>query len=100
MPSEARRDEVIAIRALIAHPMETGMRPGADGRTQARNIIRRFSCVYRDQEVFSAELFPSVSANPYLNFFLRVSESGVVRLVWEGDNGFRHVETRPITVSD
>ncbi|MBK1657489.1 thiosulfate oxidation carrier complex protein SoxZ [Paracraurococcus ruber] len=99
VPATARSGEVIEIRTLIAHPMETGFRPGADGTVQPRDIIRRFTCRFNNREVFAAELHPAVAANPYLTFTLRVEESGILAFTWEGDNGFSQTETRPIAVA-
>ena len=48
IPSSPKRGEVIEIRALIQHPMETGYRPGADGKTLPRDIVRRFACRFND----------------------------------------------------
>ena len=90
-PQNARRGDVIEIRALIAHSMETGFRPGADGRVVPRDIIRSFSCLYNGDEVFAAELFSAVSANPFISFSLLVGDSGTLEFLWEGDNGFYQV---------
>ena len=40
VPATARRGEVIEVRATIAHPMETGFRPGADGRPVPRDVVQ------------------------------------------------------------
>ena len=64
MPKTARRGEVIEIRVTIGHPMETGYRPGADGKRLPRDIIQRFSCRYDGETVFAADLYPAISANP------------------------------------
>ena len=99
----AKRGEVIEIRTLIAHPMETGYRPGEDGRVRPRDLIRRFSCHYEDgradELVFSAELFPAVAANPLIAFFTVATASGSLRFSWEGDNGFAQVERNAISVT-
>jgi sulfur-oxidizing protein SoxZ len=99
MPRTAKRGEVIEIRALIAHVMETGFRAGSDGRQQPRDIIRRFACRYNGVPVFSAELFPSISANPYIAFHTLATESGSLVFSWEGDNGFAQSETLGLTVT-
>ena len=97
MPGSARRGDVIEIRTLIAHPMETGLRPGADGKVLPQNLIRRFTCHYDDGGgkalVFSAELFPAIAANPYFAFHMAATASGTLSFVWEGDNGFAQTET-------
>jgi sulfur-oxidizing protein SoxZ len=98
-PATARKGEVVEIRTLIAHPMETGYRAGSDGRTLPRDIIRRFSCRYNNELVFSAELYPAIAANPYLAFHLVASASGTIILSWEGDNGFAQTESVNIAVA-
>ncbi|WP_431285018.1 thiosulfate oxidation carrier complex protein SoxZ [Humitalea sp. 24SJ18S-53] len=99
IPATAQRGEVIAIRTLIQHPMESGYRPGADGEVMPRDIIRRFTCTYDGAVVFSAELSPAIAANPFLSFTTIATNSGAMLLTWEGDNGFAQTETRHIAVT-
>ncbi|MES2324975.1 MAG: thiosulfate oxidation carrier complex protein SoxZ [Pseudomonadota bacterium] len=99
MPRTAKRGEIIEIRALIGHPMETGYRPDANGKTLPRDIIRSFACRYNGELVFGAELHPAMSANPYIAFHTVATESGTLEFTWDGDNGFSQTETVVITVS-
>ncbi len=99
MPATAKRGEVIEIRALIGHAMETGYRPGADGKVLARDIIRRFTCSYNGEQVFAAELHAAISANPYIAFFTVAQESGTLQCTWTGDNGFTQTETTTLSVT-
>ena len=99
IPSTAKRGEVIEIRATIGHPMETGYRPGEDGKILPRNIIQRFSCRYNGELVFSAEMFSAISANPYISFFTTAQTTGVLTLTWEGDGGFTQIENVTLTVT-
>lgn len=103
LPALSKKGDVIEVRTLIAHPMETGYRPGADGKILPRDLIRRFSCTYDDGQskelVFQAELFPAVAANPYLTFPLLITGPGTLTMVWEGDNGFAQTETLPLRVA-
>jgi sulfur-oxidizing protein SoxZ len=99
MPAAARRGEVIEIRALVAHPMETGYRPGADGKVLERDIIRRFTCRYNGEIVFAAELHQAIAANPYIAFHTVATDSGSLEFEWEGDRGFAQAATMPITVT-
>ena len=98
-PPSARRGEVIEIRTLIAHPMETGYRPGPDGALLPRNLIRRFSCDYNGERVFSVELYAAIAANPYIAFTTVATDSGTLSLRWEGDEGFVQTESVRITVT-
>ena len=98
VPASARRGEIVEIRTLIAHPMETGFRAGADGRTIPRNLIRRLSCTYNGVGVFAAEFFAAVAANPYCVFYTVATESGTLAFSWSGDDGFAQTETATISV--
>ena len=99
VPKTARRGDVIEVRALIAHPMETGYRPGAEGQLLPRDLIRRFTCRYDGAVVFSADLYAAIAANPYLAFTTIATASGTLEFVWEGDNGFAQTERVQITVT-
>lgn len=92
VPSSAQAGELIEIRCLIAHAMETGYRRSDEGQVMTRELIRRFRCEYAGRTVFTAELFAAISANPLIAFWLRAEASGPLRFVWEGDNGFSQVE--------
>ena len=98
VPPKARRGEVIGIKSLISHEMETGFRPNATGQLIPRNIIKEFVCTYNGVEVFRAEFFPAVSANPFVSFTTRATESGTITMTWSGDNGFHASESVAITV--
>ena len=99
VPQGAKRGEIVEIRVLIAHPMETGFRAGSDGQRVPRDILRRFTCRLDGEVVFAAELFAAVSANPYLAFPLRVDRAGTLTFTWEGDGGFAQTETATLAVS-
>lgn len=98
LPTAVRRGEVVEVRTLIAHPMETGYRSGGDGRPLPRDILRRFECRYDGELVFAADLAPAIAANPYIAFTLRATASGTLSFRWEGDNGFSQVEERRLEV--
>lgn len=98
-PKTASKGEVIEIRTLISHVMETGYRPDATGKVVPRNIIRRFTCRYGNDEVFRADLWQAVAANPFISFTTIATETAKLTFTWEGDNGFAHTETGDITVT-
>jgi sulfur-oxidizing protein SoxZ len=99
LPDTASPGEVIEIRTLIQHPMETGYRPGPNGKILPRDIIRRFTCAYDGEVIFSAELHPAIAANPFLSFTTVATRTGPVTFTWEGDNGFSQTETATLTVA-
>jgi sulfur-oxidizing protein SoxZ len=98
VPAKARRGEIIEIKTLIAHPMETGFRVGLNGALIARDIITTFRCTYNGEEIFRADLSPAIAANPFVSFFTVATATGTIGFQWEGDNGFSANESAPITV--
>lgn len=98
VPKTAKRGEVIEVKTLISHVMETGYRPGPTGELVPRDVITGFTCLYNGEEVFRAEFFPAMAANPYLVFTTLATESGTLTLTWSGDHGFEQTETATITV--
>jgi sulfur-oxidizing protein SoxZ len=98
IPSQAKPGEIIEIKTLIAHPMETGYRLDSTGGAIPRDIINLFVCTYNGAEIFRAELFPAIAANPFLAFFTTATESGEIVFSWTDDHGGTQTETRQITV--
>jgi sulfur-oxidizing protein SoxZ len=98
VPATAKRGDIIEIKTLIAHPMESGFRIGTDGTAIPRDIITLFTCSYNGEEIFRAELSPAIAANPFLAFFTVARDSGTLSFQWSGDNGFAATETAAITV--
>ena len=98
VPAKAKKGEIIAIKTLISHDMETGYRIDNVGKQIPRDIINLFVCTYNGQEVFRADLFPAIAANPFISFFTVATASGTIDFKWTGDNGFSQTETANITV--
>ena len=98
VPAKAKRGEIIEIKTLISHPMESGYRVGTNGNLIPRDIITRFLCRHNGDEVFRAELSPAIAANPFISFFMTATASGTLAFEWTGDNGFSASETAVITV--
>ncbi len=99
VPPRARRGEIVEIKALISHVMETGHRRTQTGARIPRDIIRLFVCAYNGAEVFRAEFHPAIAANPFIAFSTLATESGTLTFTWTGDNGFSATESAAITVT-
>ena len=98
VPEAASPGEVVEIKVLISHPMETGFRRGMDGEPIRRNIIREVRCDYDGHTVFRADLHPAIAANPFFAFHLRAGSGGAVTLTWIDDAG-EHSQSAPLTVA-
>ncbi|WP_315719065.1 MULTISPECIES: thiosulfate oxidation carrier complex protein SoxZ [unclassified Bradyrhizobium] len=98
VPPKARRGAVIEIKTLMSHVMEPGYRHTAAGEVVPRDIITSFTCRFNGAEIFRADLYPAIAANPFLSFFTTASESGKFDFEWIGDNGFVATASAVITV--
>lgn len=87
VPATAAKGEVFPVKALISHAMETGLRHDDQGRVIPRKIINKFVCRYSDVVVFSVDLHESIAANPFIEFYLRATDSGSLEFIWEEDGG-------------
>lgn len=97
-PAAARAGDIIEIKTLIQHQMESGHRRDDVGRAIARDIIKELAVSYNGSEIFRADLFPGVSANPYILFTTTATVSGELVFTWTDDAGQKTVERRNITV--
>jgi sulfur-oxidizing protein SoxZ len=98
VPAKAKRGDIIEIKTLMSHIMETGYRHTATGEAVPRDIITGFTCRYNGAEIFRADLFPAIAANPFVTFFTTATESGKFEFEWIGDNGFSETASAPIVV--
>ena len=87
MPASAKRGEVVEIRTLVQHPMESGFRLDNTGKAIARHIVESFHCSYNGREIFRATLHPAVSTNPFFTFHAVAAESGDFVFTWKDDQG-------------
>jgi sulfur-oxidizing protein SoxZ len=99
VPVSARRGEIIEIKALVSHEMETGFRRTQLGVPIPRDIITQFVCRYNGAEIFRAEFHPAIAANPFIAFSTIATESGTITFEWTGDNGFSAAESAAIGVA-
>jgi len=98
VPPKAKRGQTIEIKTLISHIMETGYRHDNMGKPIPRDIITQLTCSYNGEEIFRADLYPAIAANPFVTFHTVASESGTIAFEWTSDNGFHETASAKITV--
>ena len=99
IPSPVKAGELIEVKTLATHVMETGNRKDPAGKTIPRDIIHTFTATFEGREVFSATLGSGVAANPYIAFFLKVPGPGTLELTWLDDQGGKTVERVALEVA-
>ena len=99
VPKTAKKGEIVEIKTLLPHIMESGQRKDKDGKTIPRKIINKFVAEFNGKPVFSANIEPAIAANPYMQFFAKVDESGTFKFTWTDDDGSVTTAEETITVA-
>jgi len=99
VPDTAAKGEVITIKTLISHKMESGQRKDKEGKPIPRKIINRFTATFNGKEVFAVDLQPAISANPYIEFTMKAEESGEFVFTWTDDDGSTYSATSTLNVT-
>ena len=100
VPKKAKAGEVVTIKTLISHPMETGQRKDKKtGELIPRKIINNFKVTFNGETVVDFVMQPAISANPYFEFDMKVPEAGTVRFEWTDDDGTIYDLEKKIAVS-
>lgn len=89
VPERLERGTPGEVRAMLRHPMETGLRRDAAGNEVPQRIVRSFTAAIGGVPVLEVDLFRAMSANPYFAFFIAPKESGTMILTWTEDTGRR-----------
>ena len=100
VPSSAKKGEIVEIKTLVSHKMETGTRKDSKtGEVVPRRIINKFVAEFNGKTVFEADWNPAISENPYQSFFYKAAESGEFTFTWKDDDGSNYVSKNKLTVA-
>lgn len=80
---------VCQVKALIKHPMETGLRKDKKtGKKIPAHFIQEVNCTHNGQNVLTGLWGTAVSTNPYLSFEFEGAKKGdKVALNWVDNKG-------------
>lgn len=99
VPETAETGEIVELKAMIRHNMESGYRLDIQGQRIPRNILSRFECRLDNTLIFSAGFYPGVSANPLIKFHHRAIKSGTLTFEWIEQTGKSFVKTAELIVT-
>ena len=92
------KDDTVTVKALIKHPMETGLRKDKKtGKVIPAHFIQEVNCQHNGKDVLVAEWGPAVSKNPYLAFSFKGGKAGdKVSISWVDNAGGKDAEEAEI----
>jgi sulfur-oxidizing protein SoxZ len=97
-PKKAAAGEVVTIKTLISHKMESGQRKDKEGNVIPRSIINRFTCDFNGKNVIDVTLEPAISTNPYFEFEATVPEAGEFKFTWYDDDGDVYEDSKAVAI--
>ncbi len=99
-PKKAKVGDIVTIKTLITHKMESGQRKDKKtGEKIPRWIIDKFTAKFDGETFFSSDWFGAVSANPYMSFSYKVEKSGEFEFVWNDEKGEVTVKKSKLVVT-
>jgi sulfur-oxidizing protein SoxZ len=99
VPKTAAAGEVVTIKSLISHKMESGQRKDAEGKLIPRSIINRFTCDFNGVNVIDVAMDPAISTNPYIEFDAKVDAAGEFKFTWYDDDGSVYEDKKSIEIA-
>ena len=100
VPASAKKGDVIEIKTLISHKMETGQRKDKKtGKVIPRRIINKFTATFDGETVFSMDIEPAISANPYIKFRMKAEKPGEFEFIWVDDDGSSYSTKKKLAVN-
>ena len=83
------KDGVTTVKALISHPMETGLRKDKKtGKPIPAHFIQEVVCEHKGNTVLTANWSGAISKNPYLSFrFSGAAAGDTLKLSWVDNMG-------------
>ncbi|MEY3306591.1 MAG: hypothetical protein RLZZ413_629 [Pseudomonadota bacterium] len=99
VPKTAAAGDVVTIKSLISHKMESGQRKGADGNLIPRSIINRFTCDFNGVNVIDVAMDPAISTNPYIEFDAKIDAAGEFKFTWYDDDGSVYEDKKSIEIA-
>jgi sulfur-oxidizing protein SoxZ len=87
LPAKIARNAVINIRALLSHPMLTGMSRDQAGISIPAYFVNDVEITYGGERVAHFEWSSGISRDPFVGFSLRASKEAPVTVTWKDNKG-------------
>ncbi|HYS59850.1 MAG TPA: thiosulfate oxidation carrier complex protein SoxZ [Gemmatimonadales bacterium] len=87
VPTGIRRGDVIDVRALVEHPMATGLFRDASGNPIPAYFINDVSVTYGDREAAHFVWSSGISRDPFVEFSLRADREAPLTFTWKDNKG-------------
>ena len=85
--------DVLDVRVLVSHPMETGQRKDSSGKVIPLHHIQSITAQLNGKPVFEATTTQAVSRNPVFAFKVKGAKAGdKLAITWEDNKGDKRTD--------
>lgn len=85
--------DVVDVRVLMAHPMETGQRKDPSGKLVPLHFIQTITAQLNGKTVFQADTSQAIARNPVFGFKVKGGKAGdKLRITWTDNKGDKRTD--------
>lgn len=99
VPARIQQGEIIAVSAIVQHPMDTGFFRSADGEPIPAYFIKDVTVTYAGQQVAHFIWTSGISRDPVVTFTLLANREGPLTMRWIDNKGAVFEHTAQIAFS-
>ena len=81
------KNGVVEVKLIAKHPMDTGLAKDKDGAVIPAHYIEELTATVGGSTVFTANLGPAVSKDPYLKFHYKGASGDTIAVRWVDNKG-------------
>ena len=96
LPEKIARNAVINIRAILSHPMLTGMSRDQAGIPIPAWFVNDVEVMYGGERVAHFEWTSGISRDPFVGFSLRASKEAPLSVTWKDNKGGAYTHSADI----
>ncbi len=96
VPASVERGSMIYVRALLAHPMDTGFFRTADGTPIPAYFVNDVTVTYGSERIAHFTWTSGISRDPFVTFPLTASREAPVTVVWKDNKGAVYQNTADV----
>lgn len=96
LPVKIARNSAINIRALLSHPMTTGMSRDQAGIPIPAYFVNDVVITYGGEHVAHFEWTSGISRDPFVGFSLRATKEAPVTVTWKDNKGGVYTQSADI----
>lgn len=85
--------DLLEVRVLMSHPMETGQRKDSAGKPIPMHFIQTITAQLNGKSVFEAQTTQAISRNPVFAFRVKGAKAGdKLSITWEDNTGDKRTD--------